>query len=443
MFASMQMFYIYRVGKFIASFEWQFLAIDIPQDNEQSPKAVENIFAHLAGGHMTRDLKEKFWDGQWQQWFSFEIVSIDGYIQFVIMTEKLFRDLVESVVYAQYPDAEITEIEDYAKDFPSKFPDEKYKMWGTEFELCDTQYVPIRTYEEFEHSLTQDFKDPMAALLETFSRIGKGEQAWFQIIIFPTDQKWKKAGFELAKSTLGRKKAAEKKWWHTIGDLPVYVMQLIMFGILGGETPPTLGGGGEDDKPNRMDFGTWMLTPGEVDRIKAIERKVSKIGHLVKVRVVYIAPKEVFDKSRIVYGVVGAIKQFTKEDLNALKPAYKTTGTTAHYIFTEARKNWRRTKLTRAYQSRSAWAGKLAYVLNIEELASLWHFPVMTVRAPLLQKTTAKRGEAPMGLPASRGSVAAAGVGVGDIPFVDDDTSAGASPENQTPVTPGNLPFVD
>jgi len=454
-YASMVMFYIYRVGKFIGSFEWQFLAIDIPKENEQSPMAVENIFAHLAGAHMTRDLKEKFWDGQWQQWFSFEIVSIDGYIQYIIMTEKLFRDLVESVIYAQYPDAEITEIEDYTKQFPTQFPDPKYKIWGTEFELVDTPYVPIRTYEEFEHSLSQEFKDPMAALLETFSRIGAGEQAWFQIVVFPINQQWKKAGFALAKEALGKKETPPRKWYHNVVDFPLYVVQLIIHGFSNdGTPPPVLGGGGGDEQTGRFDLGTWNMTPGEVDRVKAIERKVSKIGYNIKIRTAYVAPHEIFDKSRIVYGVVGAIKQFTKEDLNALKPAYKTTGTSAHYIFMERRKDIRRTKLMGAYKSRSAWTGKIPFVLNIEELATIWHFPVDTVRAPLLQKTISKRGEAPMGLPRDAGIGGAQAAAVtqsqsakapagGDLPFVD-VSGDGEKPqwESGDDSAPDNLPFV-
>ena len=52
------------------------LAIDVPRGNAQTPMAVENIFAYLAGAHSTKDLYEKWWLGEWQLYFSFEIVSI-------------------------------------------------------------------------------------------------------------------------------------------------------------------------------------------------------------------------------------------------------------------------------------------------------------------------------------------------------------------------------
>ena len=38
-------------------------------------------------------------------------------------------------------------------------------------------------------------------------------------------------------------------------------------------------------------------------------------------------------------------------------------------------------------------------MLNIEELATIWHFPLPFVKTPLLHKSGYKRAEAPSGLP--------------------------------------------
>jgi len=38
-------------------------------------------------------------------------------------------------------------------------------------------------------------------------------------------------------------------------------------------------------------------------------------------------------------------------------------------------------------------------VFNIEELATVWHFPMSYVKTPLVQKTQGKRAEPPSGLP--------------------------------------------
>src|SRR3989344_4214570 len=107
-----------RQIKYSKKLKWHLLAIDIPKANEQSPKAVEHIFAHLAGGLSSFTKKELYWEGKFLPTFSLEIVSIEGYVQFFIRTQSKYRDLVEAAVYAQYPEAEITEVEDYTTSVP-------------------------------------------------------------------------------------------------------------------------------------------------------------------------------------------------------------------------------------------------------------------------------------------------------------------------------------
>lgn len=381
-------FYVFlntRVGKYMGGFQWVLLAVDVPADNVQSPLAVENIFAHLAGGHATRDLAEKYWEGQYQRWFSFEIVSIEGYTQFLIRTEKKYRDLLESAIYAQYPAAQITEVEDYVKGIPKEYPNDTHKCWGVEWILTENHYYPIKTYKAFADPNDKEyFKDPMAALLESFSRIGKGEQMWLQILVKPIGQSWKAKGFEMAKELMGKKVEKPLTTLQKIIDLPLVLLHSISL---------------EEKKEERLSFGMFALTPGERKTIEDVEIKVSKIGFACKVRAVYVAEKERFDKSRVMYGLVGAIKQFADESSNSLKPDYKITGVTAHYMFIEARKNIRASKIMRAYQNRSTWAGRYEFILNTEELATLWHFPVMTVKTPLLKRLDAKRLQPPSYLP--------------------------------------------
>ena len=101
-----------RREKYLANIKQQLLAIDIPKDNEQSLVAVEQIFATLAGIKSGPNLYEKYWLGKTQLSYSLEIISLEGYIQFLIRTPEQFRDLVEAAIYAQYPEAEITEVDE-------------------------------------------------------------------------------------------------------------------------------------------------------------------------------------------------------------------------------------------------------------------------------------------------------------------------------------------
>jgi len=126
-----QVWIYYIQGVYGGKRDFILLAIDIPSGNEQSPRAIEHMFAHLAGAHGSITLIEKYWEGKTQDSFSLEIVSIEGYTQFLIRGEKKYRDLLEAMIYAQYPEAEITEVNDYTEGYPDRFPNETHDIWGS------------------------------------------------------------------------------------------------------------------------------------------------------------------------------------------------------------------------------------------------------------------------------------------------------------------------
>jgi hypothetical protein len=55
--------------------------------------------------------------------------------------------------------------------------------------------------------------------------------------------------------------------------------------------------------------------------------------------------------------------------------------------------------LAKAMKTRSFGHGANPMVLNTEELATLWHFPAIQIRAPLIKKIESKRAEPPVSLP--------------------------------------------
>lgn len=391
----------WRQNLYEAKRRWIFLAIDIPKavldEPGQSPLAVENIFAHLDGAHGSDTLWEKYWGGKTQDWFSLEIVSMEGYIQFVIRTRDKFRDLVEAAIYAQYPDAEITEVVDYTKPAPKTFPDPEWELFGTEWINVKPDAYPLRTYHDFEDPATKEFKDPLAAMLETMSRIGKGEQIWFQILITSISQKeWTRKGDNLVKKLIGAKVEAKETWLSKVVDLPGKVADTALTQILSSaeEAPPKKR---EEKKEASM---MQYLSPGTKTLVEAIERKLSKIGFQTKVRMIYLGKKEVFKKARAAHPIVGAIKQFSTMDGQSIKPEYKKVGTAAHYIFIKRRLKWKKEKIMRAYRGRSTSRGLgKGFILNIEELATMWHFPANWIKAPPVKTVESKRGVPPINLP--------------------------------------------
>ncbi len=411
---------VYKQNKYIETWDWVVLAVDVPDVAVQTPKAVEQIFAHLSGAYSQPNVKQKYWDGQVQKYFSFEIVSIGGYIQFLIRTEEEYRDLVEAVIYAQYPEAEITEVEDYVDYIPNKYPDEKHNILGVDFKLEQDNSYPIRTYPDFKYDINPDvtFSDPMAALLENFTRIGSEENLWFQIIIVPIDSSWKEKGIELVKKLITGKEGSGGGVLNKFGDVPRKLANdLVEHGWR------TESMSGEIVEKKDQDGKVSDLSPGNRKILEAIENKISKVGFKTKIRLLYASSIDNFNYKRCVQGVIGAMNQFTIQSSNGIVAGRMT--------FRKKRKN----PFVFAFKKRLVNMGVGPCILNIEELATLWHFPMPFVKTPLVQKSYAKRVEPPSDLPMDLGNNPFKQVGI---------TRKVKAPENLpgdlTEELPGELP---
>ncbi len=370
------------------------LAIDIPRGNEQSPKAVENLFIYLAGAHKTINFFEKWFNGEWQKSFSFEIVSMEGYTQFLIYSPLEYRNLVESAVYSQYPDAEISEVDDYTKAVPQDLPDEEYDVWGTEFIQSAPWFYPIKCYQEFEHQMgpsETQFKDPMATLMDLFGSLGPGENLWFQVLITPMGFEWFKDSIKEVDRIFGRKKKTKSglstRLIEALGNASEAVYSI--WGDIDSDSKP-------EAKPKTM----MDLTPDEKSKVENIQLKAAKVAFGAKFRAVYVAKREVVNKTKVVNGLVGYIKQFSALDLNGLKPDMKLTFTRAQYFLVKSRLLHRKRKIFKAYIKRSGSNGRNPGIYSVEELATVWHFPLeANVKAAMIQKAPGRKADAPVSLP--------------------------------------------
>jgi len=391
---------MYKLLRYTSGRKKVLLAIDIPPMNVQTPKAVEQLFTHIFSVMEPPSIGNTYRRGFKQHYFSFEIISIEGYIQFIIRTLDKYRDVVESAVYAQYPDAEITEVEDYVSSVPDNYPNDTHDMWAADYVLTQDQAYPIRTYEEFEHTISKDtvFKDPMSAILESFSRIGPGEQVWFQMIIAPLEEwRWKEDAIKKIKELIGEKEEKKSnifgKFFGGFASVGKVITDELDWQLTSVEGAPGGPDSGRDDGPKNE---ILYLTPGQKKILEAMENKIRKLAFKTKIRLVYVARKEVFKPSRTVNSFTGALNLFNIPSSNGLLPKYLTS---VEYFFKDYRQNYRKNLLMYAYKKRNKNIGKKSYVLNIEELATIWHFPMSYVKVPLVQTAQAKVSEPPSGLP--------------------------------------------
>ncbi len=390
----------YINGQWFSEQKFLLLAIDIPRGNAETLRSVENMFTYLAGAHSTNNLIDIYWIGKFQLGFSFEIVSIDGYTQFLVYTPATFKNLVESAIYSVYPDAEISEVNDYTENVPNKFPDKDFDLWGAEFILVRPEAFPIKTYPAFEDKTSAPeavFKDPLASLMDLNSSLRVGEQLWYQILVVPTDFEWVKKTDEEVAKILKEKIPVKRGFLDNIIDVVIGgLSEIISLLALAWSGEPA------EKKEEKKDESLKMmnLKPKEKKQIESIQIKASKLGFSCKIRMVYIAKKDVINKPKAVNGFVGYMKQFIDMDLNNFKPDMDKTATTASYFFKQSKIAEKQNKIMAGYQKRSGTRGRLKKILNIEELATLWHFPIeAVVRAPLIQKAPGRKSEPPMSLP--------------------------------------------
>ena len=122
---------------------------------------------------------------------------------------------------------------------------------------------------------------------------------------------------------------------------------------------------------------------------------MSKLGYECGIRFMYSGPKENFHRAHI-SGVVGVFKQYALQTINSFKLNGPTI-TAGKWPFKKQKEYNKKIFFLNKYKNRSLPAK--AFILNIEELATIYHLPDIGVKSPLLPRVEAKKGEPPVGLP--------------------------------------------
>src|SRR3990167_9969887 len=174
---------------FISGIEFVVLEVIPPRDVERSPLAMELFISNALFHWSMKGGREEYWQGAVWFWFSLEIVSIEGQVHFYIRTPSRIRTLIETQMYAQYPQAQVKVVEDYTLAVPEISEKSSWNGWGCEFGLLKHEAFPIKTYVDYELDTDpkEEYKvDPISPVIELFGSLQKGEQAWLQIVVTPS-----------------------------------------------------------------------------------------------------------------------------------------------------------------------------------------------------------------------------------------------------------------
>ncbi len=291
--------------------------ITLPKENEIEINAAEQMFANLYS--IGKDsFKEKL-VGDYDC-VSFEIVALPESIKFYAAMHDGLRDLVETQIHASYPDAEIKEVKQY-----NLFQDNSHVEYA-ELQLAKDTYFPIRDYEDLK-------VDTISAITNSMSKIKEGESLAMQVIITPSDGKWRDKG---------------KK----------YVQNL--------EKP------GSEDHPK---------PPADGKITEGINKKIAKLGYVTVIRLISSSVDEHMAKTHL-SNMVGGFSQFSDPALNKFKRRKLRWWDEKEFIVAFT---YRHTPIL------NFWPFYKKTILNTAELASIFHFPNKNVQTPHIHWLNAKR----------------------------------------------------
>lgn len=391
----------WRVEEFLKKQKMILLEIKIPEESLKPIRAMEMVFAGLWQAFWDpSNYWEKWWDGKIVMGFQLETVSIGGEVHFYIRCPDYRRDVVEINIYSQFPEAEITIAEDYTRNIPQDIPNRDWDMWAADYRFLKANPYPIKTYFEFEKETEKEEEkriDPFATLLEVMAKTKPGEQLWCQFQCSPLSEDkaepFLKEG-EAIKDKLARRPEKAK---------PKSMIEEAAQILISGKPA-------EEKKEETWFPPEMKLTPGEREIITGVERKISKPPFNCSIRFIFLGKREVWFKAnlRLIFAYFGA---YVTEHMNGLVPLGKTI--TKVYsrppfnVLDNRRVYLRKRKMLRLYRERlapffprSASHKTGVFILNIEELASLYHFPSRVVApAPGVPRVEAKKEAAPPELP--------------------------------------------
>jgi hypothetical protein len=382
---------IFRIQKIKRKYgeKYTVLQVRVPKENESGPIVAEQIYATLHG----IQTKFSFWQklkGYSSDNVSFEIASVSRVIKFYVAFPEKLRNLVEGQIYAQYPDVEIEDCKDYAKNV--NFIENAV---GTELKFTDSDIFPIKRYPQFEDKLTRLAVDPIAGITSSLVKFEDPvDQAWIQVVVTPMRDKWRivftKCVRILKKGVFGNietfktayaKAFCTRKLWPKIVFFPVYFMFWIQGLLITAKI--------DVDKSGQSSFLSSSddieeLTSKTHERESEMDAAMDKVVRPlfdVCIRIVHIPKNKNVNKAQIkLREILGSFKQFNYPHLNSFEIGSFIHGKS----------------IVNAYRKRIIRHG---LALNNEELATIYHLPNLLVKTPTIYWVQSRKLEPPSDLP--------------------------------------------
>jgi len=279
---------------------------------------------------------------------SFEIYSVDGVITFGIVGPKRIKTIVERQVHSFFPNAQLT-----LGAPPKIFTTEQSNVSGVVFEQGKNFVLPLKTYQYLE-------ADPLSTLTTAMTKLQGSGTAAIQMLIRPMSDNWRlhtsiASGHVINNQTHLINRSSTSR----------------LVGVLGEVLKPP--------KPAEASLNK-QRSPAQEELLKALQEKSNKTGFEAIIRVIATGDTPAAAEQNT-KAIISAFAQYYSPQLNSLK-------------YRQVRPN----RISRDFLLR-LFSGAPKMILNVEELASIYHLPNRHTDTPGLKWVLAKQLPAPSNLP--------------------------------------------
>lgn len=369
------------------------LQIRVSRLNEKLPICAEQLFAILHGTFH----KLSFWQkiqGFTLENFSLEIANVQNQIRFFIWTPAHLQTLVENQIYAQYPDIEIEVVPDYltAGENPITLRKNLHHIACAELTLADSFIYPIKRHAQFEDKIKRTAVDPISSITAALSKLpNPNDLAAIQIVIRPLSDKWRikatKCARMIGKNIFFGIERLQKFYayafltralWPRLVFFPLYFIFFFQGLFAGSKKRISLGS--ENSAAEDVLEANVSRQHERESESDAIMDKVVKLLFDCSLRTLFFSEQATRIESQTkIRELTGSFKQFNQPNLNGFEVASSNNPALNQHFFKRTLKN--------------------PFILNTEELATVWHLPTIEVKTPNILWVNSKKLESPTNLP--------------------------------------------
>lgn len=348
-------------------FDHQIFLIKLPKEKPEDEKQTdslqqmreeiakgETIFASIGGLRAQRGILA-WWAGR-QDHFAFEIVASRNKIAFYAVAPRALSRYLEQQINAHYPEAVIEEIEDY-NPFNANS-----QILAAHLKTRKSFVLPLRTYQKME-------VDPLSSMINVMSKLEKDESIAVQYVVRSAHGSWHRKVRKIVRRIQDKNSVSD--------GIQESIVNKVL-GFLG----DLFSQGNNANKDLTSKTPDKRLSALEDETLKTIEEKNLRAGLDVNLRLIVSSSSR--ERANVYL-----------ENIASSFSEYNNYSYGNH--FSRAAKSNQERQINDFIYRR--FRDDSSFLLNTEELTSLYHLPLKHMETPNILWLTAKSAPAPADVP--------------------------------------------